>query len=401
MTADGGPWSALLAERKAQWDALRARGPVVEIGGAYHLTRKADVVAAVHDTEVFSSALRAERKSRMSGFELVNLPLIPTLLDPPEHTPYREALRTMFSPRVVEDFVPELTAQAAGWVERVAVAGECDVIEDVVLPYGVMAWQSFLGLPAEDGFRLFDWRYESQQLPDESIEHLSAVFQLFAYMSTAVAQRRRIPGMPGLLAKVTDAFSERDAVAAAYTMYGAGGANEIIALGYALLALAGDPQLRRVLCADPEQTKVFVDEVLRLETPLAAGIERVTTRDVTIADVTIPAGADVRLLVGTINRESGSDDIVVADGQVKRCPHWTFAAGPHRCPAAGLVRVEMTVLINEWLARIPEFQVAPGYRLPDIIERSSTLLPSLPLRWDTADTDMFSMAYRSFTRAGS
>jgi len=125
--------------------------------------------------------------------------------------------------------------------------------------------------------------------------------------------------------------------------------------------LARRPDVRRRLCAQPDQIPVFIEELLRLETP-APMIPRVTTRPVTVAGVTLPAGAKVRLPLAAINRD-GSDaisvDDVVMDGKLHR--HWAFGGGPHRCLGSNLARMELRFVLTEWLRRIPEFEIAPGF----------------------------------------
>ncbi|MEE6139154.1 cytochrome P450 [Mycobacterium sp. 050128] len=60
--------------------------------------------------------------------------------------------------------------------------------------------------------------------------------------------------------------------------------------------------------------------------------------------------------------------------------HWGFGGGPHRCVGSHLARMEMNVVVTEWLRRIASFELAPGYR-PEIIWPSPTCtLPRLPLR---------------------
>jgi hypothetical protein len=108
----------------------------------------------------------------------------------------------------------------------------------------------------------------------------------------------------------------------------------------------------------------------------------VTTTEVTIGDVTLPADTMVRLCVAAINRDD-SDEIstndVVMDGKVHR--HWGFGGGPHRCLGSHLARIELTVIVAEWLKQIPDFELPDGY-IPEIAFPSKTFaLKSLPLRW--------------------
>ncbi len=86
--------------------------------------------------------------------------------------------------------------------------------------------------------------------------------------------------------------------------------------------------------------------------------------------------------MAAINRD-GSDavstDELVMDGKVHR--HWGFGGGPHRCLGSHLARIELTIVVAEWLRHIPDFDLPPGYR-PDIKFPSKTFaLRELPLSW--------------------
>lgn len=61
--------------------------------------------------------------------------------------------------------------------------------------------------------------------------------------------------------------------------------------------------------------------------------------------------------------------------------HWGFGGGPHRCLGSHLARMEMTLIVTEWLRRVPDFEVEPGCT-PQIVFPAQTFgLPSLPLRF--------------------
>lgn len=93
---------------------------------------------------------------------------------------------------------------------------------------------------------------------------------------------------------------------------------------------------------------------------------RVITEMVTVGGMTVPAGSHVRLCMAAVNRD-GSDatsiDELVLDGKVRR--HWGFGGGPHRCLGSHLARMELTVIVSEWLNRILDFELPPDYR-PEI-----------------------------------
>jgi cytochrome P450 len=122
---------------------------------------------------------------------------------------------------------------------------------------------------------------------------------------------------------------------------------------------------------------------LRLDGNRAPGLVAAGTEFVNVGGMTVPPGSQVRLCVGAVNRD-GSDamstDDLVMDGKVHR--HWGFGGGPHRCLGSHLARLELAVIVAEWLKQIPDFELPPGY-LPEIAFPSKTFaLRSLPLRWD-------------------
>jgi cytochrome P450 len=153
------------------------------------------------------------------------------------------------------------------------------------------------------------------------------------------------------------------------------------AIGFSLLELARRPELRTMLRHNPRQIRVFIEEIVRLE-PSAPVAPRVLTETVEVGGMMLPKGSSVHLCMAAINRD-GSDaistDELVMDGKVHR--HWGFGGGPHRCLGSHLGRMELTVLVDEWLKKIPEFELVPGYE-PEIRFPSKTFaLTSLPLRF--------------------
>jgi cytochrome P450 len=109
---------------------------------------------------------------------------------------------------------------------------------------------------------------------------------------------------------------------------------------------------------------------------------RVTTQTVTVGGMMLPAGTPVRLCMAAVNRDDSdamSTDDLVMDGKVHR--HWGFGGGPHRCLGSHLARIELTIIVAEWLKQIPDFELPPDYA-PEIKFPSKTFaLKELPLHW--------------------
>ena len=61
--------------------------------------------------------------------------------------------------------------------------------------------------------------------------------------------------------------------------------------------------------------------------------------------------------------------------------HTAFGVGPHRCLGAHLARMELRVTLQEFLRRIPEFQLEPGTK-PTYESGQLRTMKSLHLRWE-------------------
>ena len=131
-------------------------------------------------------------------------------------------------------------------------------------------------------------------------------------------------------------------------------------IGSALWHLAANPEDRQRLVDSPELIPVAVEEFLRAYSPVT--MARIATEDTEIAGCPVKAGERVLLSFPAANRDPAVFDRpneVIIDREVNR--HVAFGAGIHRCLGSNLARLEMQVAIEEFLAMIPEFELAdPG-----------------------------------------
>jgi cytochrome P450 len=368
----------MATDRAAGWTTLRDAGAVVLGDGVYYLTRREDVLAALRNPEIFSSK---------SAFDILGspLPLVPLALDPPEHTRFRKILQPFFSPHTLGAMLPSLQVQAIEMIDAVAAKSECEAMSELAIPYPSQVFLTLFGLPLEDRDRLIRWKDAIIDLGLlETLEgaDLTPAIELTGYLVEAIAAHRQNPGADILSQLLTgdDPLNDEEALGLSYVFVLAGLDTVTAAIGAALLELARRPELCVLLRENPDRTGVFIEEMVRLEPP-APIVPRVTTQDVDIAGFAIPAGSRVWLCLGAINRE-GSDatsgDDLVMDGKVHK--HWGFGGGAHRCLGSHLARMELNLVVSEWLSRIPAFELMPGHQ-PDIVWPAATLsVATLPLR---------------------
>ncbi|BBZ71120.1 putative cytochrome P450 143 [Mycobacterium paraseoulense] len=348
---------------------MRDSGPVVFMNGAYYLTRREDVLAALCQPNLFSAQLALQPPGSP-------VPVLPSGFDPPEHTRYRKILQPHFSPHALAKSRPVMERHAVEMIGDLACRGECEVMADFARLYPYQVFMDLYGLPLEDRDRVIAWK-------DAGVDGKPAGGELFAYLTDAILRRRQNPGSDMLSQVMTGPgeLTDLELLGMSHLLVLSGLDTVAAAIGFSLLELARRPQLRKQLRDEPEQVKVFIEEIVRLEpaAPLAA---RVTTDFVTVGGMTLPPGTPVRLCTAAINRD-GSDDIstddLVMDGKVHR--HWGFGGGPHRCIGSHMARIELTIVIDEWLKQIPDFELPHGY-VPEIkFPSKSFALKSLALSW--------------------
>jgi cytochrome P450 len=365
------------ADRGVGWKTLRDAGPVVFMNGHYYLTRREDVLAALRNPKVFSSRLALQPP----GYPL---PVVPLAFDPPEHTRYRKILQPYFSPQGLSKSRPVLQRHAAEMIATLADRGKCEVMADFARLYPFQVFLDLYGLPLEDLDRVIAWKDAIiADKPYLSKEDIDKGHELLAYLSDLIQQRRQNPGSDMLSQVITGEgnFTDPELLGMSHLLILAGLDTVTAAIGFSLFELARRPQLRDMLRDNPRQIRAFIEEIVRLE-PSAPVAPRVTTEIVTVGGMMLPAGTPVRLCMAAVNRDDSdawSTDDLVMDGKVHR--HWGFGGGPHRCLGSHLARIELTIIVAEWLKQIPDFELPADYT-PDINFPSKTFaLKQLPLHW--------------------
>lgn len=242
--------------------------------------------------------------------------------------------------------------------------GECEVMADLASLYPFQVFLDLYGLPLEDRDRLIDWKDSViADKPFLTQADMAKGQQLLQYLVDAIAQRRQNPGSDMLSQVMTGGgdFSDIELLGMSHLLILAGLDTVTAAIGFSLFELARRPQLRAELRDNPKQIRVFIEEIVRLE-PSAPVAPRITTEFVEVGGMTLPPGTSVRLCMAAVNRDDSdpmSTNELNMDGKVHR--HWGFGGGPHRCLGSHLARIELTVIVAEWLNQIPDFEPPADY----------------------------------------
>jgi cholest-4-en-3-one 26-monooxygenase len=354
---------------------LRANDPVYrhdEPGGPgfWVITKHADVIACNRDAGSFSSAqelggvvglegpLESPPGAEMAGSMML-------FMDPPDHTRYRKLVNRGFTPRMIaalEERVRDLTATI---LDEAMAKGECDFVVDIAaeLPLEVIA--ELLGVPREDRHKLFDWSNrmvgaeDPEYLVDQSLVS-EAQIEMFMYAQQLAEQRRAEPHddivTTLLQAEVDgDTLSELDFNLFFMLLSVAGNETTRNAIAHGMNAFLEHPEQYERLAADPEgMIGSATEEILRWASPVMY-FRRNARQDVTLRDVTIKAGEKISLWYISANRDEEvfTDPFSFDIGRDPN-PHIAFGGGgPHFCLGAQLARLEIRVLFEELVRRVP------------------------------------------------
>ena len=365
-------------DRTAGWDYFSAPGEVYERDGLWYLTSHRAVRFAHQHPEIFSSA---------KAFDSLGspVPLIPIAVDQPAHIRYRRVLDPMFAPRVVNKIDDELRRQAREIIAAFAANGECDIVKDLAELYPTQVILTMFGLPLDDRDQFMEWTRlvigasGGGAGAAATEEQMMGAVSLFGYLQDYITKKRTAPG-DDVLSKVLaltgdEAWTDEEVLGMCFLFVIAGLDTVAASIGFVMLHLARNPELRRQLAANPELAAPVIEEVLRLELP-APITPRVTLSEVEVLGTKIPAGATAMLVLATANREGRSDDIDLPTADLG---HLTFGGGIHRCLGSHLARRELSLVVDEFLRAIPEFTIAEGYE-PRVEWPAGTLhLASLPI----------------------
>jgi cytochrome P450 len=357
------------AMRRTDW--ARRADPVTEDGGWYYITRREEFLEALRNP-----VLSSRRRSFTSnGYVVEKLPLS---YEGDTHARYRKILQPYFTPRAMADLQPALRSQATTLIDAVLKRGECDFIRDIAIPFSTSTLMILLGLPLDDLDELMailEPHLNTLGEPDTP-----AAAELFKYFTGLMTTGRVKSGiLSGLLDD--DSLTDVELLGFFVLLMEAGNDTVTAAAGSALLALAHHPELAILLREDLEQIPAFVEEVVRLAPPVDFIPRRTIAAPVTVGGVTIPVNKTVSICAATVNRLESGDEINITDGKIKRQRHWSFGAGHHRCLGMHLARLELAVVIEEWLKKIPNFIVGPDYTQNVALRGGVFIMDSLPLRW--------------------
>jgi hypothetical protein len=219
-----------------------------------------------------------------------------------------------------------------------------------------------LGVDAKHGDQFIQWIHEMLELGIRSNDiFMKALMEMAQFFKGEIDKRKGMPSddlIGAMMRAETDGelWSEDRVLGALRLLMVAGIDTTWSGIGASLWHLATHPEDRARLVAQPELIPTAVEEFLRAYSPVT--MARQVVKDTKINGCPMHADAMVLLSFPAANRDPEmfeDADKVVIDRMPNR--HSAFGLGIHRCVGSNLARMEMIVAIEEWLKRIPEFEL--------------------------------------------
>ena len=346
------------------WDKLRAASPVVHTErflGCYMPTTFEAVKQITYDTEHFSSRRVVVRDVRPQ-----TIPSPPITSDPPEHKPAKQLLLPSFTPEAVRKLEPRVRTICNELIDGFIDDGGCDAAARYSRHIPVRTIAHMLGIPEADGDLFIKWIHEILEvgITNQAVM-MKAIDEMTAYFSSHIERRKTHP-TDDLITTLMNArdrdgqpLSDAHVQGTLRLLLIAGIDTTWSAIGSSLWHLAKTPADRERLIAEPELLPTAIEEFLRAFAPVT--MAREVVKETEVSGCPIKPGNMVLLSFPAANRDPAvfpdADKIVI---DRKQNPHAAFGLGIHRCIGSNLARMEMTVAIEEWLKRIPDFRLDPA-----------------------------------------
>ena len=361
-----------------EWFAhLRRHAPAywhdeVDGPGFWAITRHEDCVTVNRDAQRFSSYRKGIFVWETPEDQIEQQRLMMVTMDPPLHTRYRRLVNKGFTPRMIGELEQRIHTVADDIIDRVCEAGSADFVLDVAAELPLVVLAELLGVPPEDRSKMFDWsnrmigredaEYQGEQVVAEENAALAAA-ELFGYAAALYEQKRLDPrgDLMSVLTQVEldgEQLSELELDLFFLLLAVAGNETTRNLMSGAMVAFSQFPDQWARLRADRSLLPSAVEEMLRFVTPVM-NFRRQATEDVEIGGEKIQAEDKVVFFHVSANRdETVFDDPDRFDIGRKPNPHMAFGGGgPHFCLGANLARMEIIVMFEHLLDRLPDIHV--------------------------------------------
>lgn len=360
-------------EGRALFAHLRKAGPVWwtphPSGGFWSVLRHKDIVAVSKNPRVFSSArvwgghrIADETETEITkGLEASMLSM-----DPPEHNAYRAMVAPAFAHERIRALEDNVRARVTTILDAIAPRGACEYITSVAADLPIQVIAALLGAPQEDRRKLFEWsnaligeddpdmrktpdyvRTSAKAMGDYALKLWRARLRKPGDDIVSMLVQTEVDGEPMSIPRYFNTF---------FLLVIAGNESVRNSISGGLLALAEHPAQKRRLLDDPSLIPLAAKEIVRWVSPFLH-MRRTATEDTEIAGQRIAKGDKVVIwyLSGNFDEDAFHEPERFDVGR-KGELQLGFGIGQHYCLGWRLAELQLTILLQQLLARFPDLE---------------------------------------------
>ncbi len=359
----------------------------------YH-DRKNDLWGVTRHADILAISKRSDQFRNGAGYRPDAAP-VPHMIamDRPEHMIRRNLVNRGFTPQRVAAYEPRVREICTQILDAVAARGECDFVRDVAAPLPLIVIGDLLGVDPADHAQLLRWSDDLMSAlgssdPLKLAAQMRAGLEYRQYCLGVIADRRAKPRGEDLMSVLVHAEIDGNQLD-----------DESIFMESLLILIGGDETTRHVISggmhqlllhpeqalalrADPSQLPRALEEMLRWVTPIQ-NMMRTVAQPVEIAGHGFRTGDRLLLLYPSGNRDEAVFERPFAfDVARDPNPHVAFGGrGAHFCLGSSLARLELRVMFEELLRRLPDLALASDAAPPLRPANFVVGIESLPVRF--------------------
>jgi cholest-4-en-3-one 26-monooxygenase len=312
-------------------------------------------------------------------------------MDNPDHQRRRSLVNRGFTPRRIAGHEARVRRLCGTIIDKVCERGECDFVWDIAAPLPLLLIADMLGFDEDTHDDLLRWSDDLLRgtnidlAPEIARAAFDAMLGFRECQLRVIGQRRREPrdDLISTLCQATvdgEQLDDESIVQETLLILIGGDETTRHVISGGMLALLEDPGQLDLLRGGGADLTVAVEELLRWVSPVK-NMSRTATRDVVIRGQLVHEGDQLILFYPSANRDGAVfDDPDTLDILRHPNPHLAFGFGPHFCLGAALARLELRVMFEAVLRRLPDLTLA-GTRLPYRASNFVSGLEAMPVRF--------------------
>jgi cytochrome P450 family 142 subfamily A polypeptide 1 len=371
--------------RHFRW--MRENAPLYwdEVGQVWGVTLYEDVMAISRDPKTFSNS---------SGIRPDSPPMPYMIdLDDPEHKKRRNLVNKGFTVRRVAEREPRIRELSVDLIERAKKRGRFDFVKDVAAWLPLIVIGDMLGVLPEDHERLLAWSDDmvlgTGAISQERMEQASRAFEEYCDHQRRVVADRRSRSLQNDLVSILvhaeidgERLDDNQIIMESLLILIGGDETTRHVISGGMHQLLKHPEQRRRLVEDSSKIPAAVEEMLRWVSPIQ-NMARTATRDVELRGQQVRAGQKLLLLYPSANRDAAVfEQPFEFNGERSPNEHVAFGFGAHYCLGASLARLELRVMFEEILQRVPQLELVsdepPPLRASNFISGIESLPVQIP-----------------------